>query len=179
LKRHLTIFLVVLMPFSVFAETNTGKVKVLMEALGLLDMWSTQIASGKIQSEKMGQQTLDQMMSQLNPNEEFKKRFSDAYKSYMKKVVAPWSPQEIVEVWAKYYGPNFTEEELDKLIEFYTSELGKKDVAATKLTMVQFTEHFQKEVQPIYTKATKEYIEELKIVASECKCSKKKSITTK
>jgi hypothetical protein len=162
------------MPFSTYAETNTAKVKVLMEALGQLDMWNTQIESGKVQSEKLGQQALDQITSQLNPNEEFKKRFFDAYKNYMKKVVAPWSAQEIVDVWAKYYGPNFTEEELDKLIEFYTSDLGKKDVAATKLTMVQFTEHFQREIQPIFANATKEYIEELKIVASECKCSKKK-----
>lgn len=179
MKRQLIIFLVALMPFSAYAEINTDKVKVLMEALGMLDMWRTQIASGKVQSEKLGQQTLDQLMSQLNPNEEFKKRFSEAYKNYMKKVATPWSAQEIVDVWAKYYGPNFTEEELDKLIEFYTSDLGKKDVAATKLALAQFTEHFQREAQPIHANATKEYIEDLKIVATECKCSKKKPLSTR
>jgi hypothetical protein len=176
LKRQLIIFLLALMSFSTYAETNTDKVKVLMEAQGLLELWKTQIESGKVQSEKLGQQALGQITSQLTPNEEFKKRFSDAYKNYMDKVVAPWTAQEIVDVWAKYYGPNFTEEELDKLIEFYTSALGKKDVAATKLAMVQFTEHFQREIQPIFAKATKEYIEELKIVASECKCDNKKSV---
>jgi len=98
--------------------------------------------------------------------------------NYIKKVETPWSAQEIVDVWAKYYGPNFSEVELDKLIEFYTSDLGKKDVAVTKQTMAQFTEHFQKAAQPIYTNAINEYIEELKIVASECKCSKKKPLTT-
>jgi hypothetical protein len=174
LKRQLIVLLISVMPFCVFADTQTEKVKTLMEALGLIDMWGTQIQSGKAQSKKMGQQALDQMMAQLKPNETFKKRFVDAFNNYMKKLESPWSAQEIVDVWAKYYGPNFTEEELDQLIEFYTSDLGKKDVAVSKQAMVKFTEHFQKESQPILEKATREYIEELKIVASECKCQKKK-----
>lgn len=179
MKRQVTIILMVLiMPFSVLAETNTGKIKVLMEALGLIDMINYQIETQKTQTDKLGQQALDEMLSQLNPSQEFKLRFSEAYNNYVKKVESPWSSQEIVDVWAKFYGPNFTEEELDELIEFYTSDLGKKDVAVSKQTMVQFTEYFQRAAQPIFTKATKEYVEELKIVASDCKCSKKKPLTT-
>jgi len=60
----------------------------------------------------------------------------------------------------------FTEAELDKLIGFYTSDLGKKEVAVTKQATAQFTEHFQKALQPIYENAIKEYIQELKLVAA-------------
>ena len=90
-----------------------------------------------------------------------------------KKLEAPWSAEEIVDVWASYYGPHFTDEELDQLIEFYSSELGRKDVSVTKQAMVQFSEHFQREGQPILEKATQEYIEEMKILAKECNCRKK------
>jgi len=143
-----------------------------MEALGLIEMWSQQIELGKAQNEQMGRQALDQVLSQLNPSEEFRKRFSDATNNYIKKFETPWSAQEIVDVWAGYYGPNFTDEELDKLIKFYTSEIGKKDVAISKQTLTKFTEHFQRETQPIYEKAIREYIEELKIIAHECDCRK-------
>ena len=155
------------------AETNSEKIKKLMEVVGLLDIWSEQIELGKKQNEEMGQQILDQLMSQLNPNEEYRKRLTDAYNNYMKNLEAPWSAEDIVEVWASYYGPNFTDDELDKLIGFYSSDLGRKDVAVTKQAMVQFSEHLQRERQPILEKATQEYIDEMKIVAIECNCRKK------
>ena len=158
---------------SVAAEPSPVKIKKLMEAVGLLDIWSEQIELGKKQNKEMGEQMLEQFMSQLNPTEEFQKRFSDAFNNYIKKLEAPWSAEEIVDVWASYYGPHFTDEELDQLIEFYSSELGRKDVSVTKQAMVQFSEHFQREGQPILEKATQEYIEEMKILAKECNCRKK------
>lgn len=172
MRQKLIILLVALMPFSALADSKADKVKTLMDALGLTETWTTQIQAVKTQTEKMGQQTLDQVLAQLNPNEEFKKRLANAYANYTKKLVIPWSDQKIVDVWVGYYGPNFTEEELDKLIEFHTSDLGKKDIAAKKQAMVKFIEDYQKAWQPVLTKANKEYVEELKTVAAECNCKK-------
>ena len=160
------------MPISAIPDTSTEKIKTLMDALGLVDMFSQQIEFGRAQNEQIGRQALDQMLSQLNPSEEFRKRFSDATNNYINKLETPWSAEEIVDIWAGYYGPNFTDEELDQLIEFYTSEIGKKDVAISKQTMTKFSEHLQKVSQPIFEDAITEYIEELKIVARECDCRK-------
>lgn len=158
--------------FSAVAEPSQGKIRQLMEVVGLLDIWTEQIELGKKQNKEMGEQMLDQLMSQLNPTDEFRKRFSDAFNNYIKKLEAPWSAEEIVEVWASYYGPHFTDDEVDRLIEFYSSELGKKDVSVSKQAMVQFSEYFQREGQAILGKATQEYIEEMKILAKECNCRK-------
>ena len=158
-----------------YAETDTTKVAKLMEVMGLLEMWQEQIEAGKAQSAQMGEKAMEQIMSQLNPSAEYKDRFSVAFNMYLKKLAAPWSAQEIVKIWAGYYGPHFTDDELDRLIAFYTSDLGKKDIAATKQAMTQFTEHFQKASRPIFDNATKEYIDDLKIVAHECNCQKKPS----
>lgn len=155
-----------------YADERTDKIRDLMEALGLLEMWSQQMEMGKEQSETMGQQLIDQMMSQLNPNEEFQERFTVAFNNFMSKVETPWSAQEIVDVWASYYGPAFTNEELDQLIAFYTSPLGKKDVRVTKDAMVSFTNHFQAAAQPIMEAATNEYVQDLQIIAKECNCAK-------
>jgi hypothetical protein len=146
-----------------------------METLGLIETWSKQIESGKVQSEKMGQQALDQLLAQINPNDAFKKRFTESYQNYLGKVSSPWTAKEIVAVWSEYYSPNFTEAELDKLIEFYTSDLGKKDVEVSNQTTVKFTEHFQNAMNPIHIKAVKEYVAEMKIIATECKCPRKQA----
>lgn len=175
MKRKLIILLIALMPFPAFSETHTEKVKALMEARGLFDTLETQFATIKAQSEKMGQQGLEQILAQLNPNEAYKQRFAAANKSYMEKMLAPFASQDIVDFFVSHYGQNLTDQELDKLIEFYTSDLGKKEIAASKQAAIAFTDHYYKEVMPVtFTKVTKEYAEELKKIAIECKCSKKK-----
>jgi len=172
--KWLLIFLLITLPSSMAnAQTDTAKVAKLMEVMGLLEMWQEQIEAGKTHNAQIGEKAMEQIMSQLNPSLEYKARFSAAFNTYLKKLEAPWSAQEIVNVWANYYGPHFTDDELDRLIAFYTSDLGRKDIAATKRAMTQFTEHFQKASQPIFDKATKEYIDNLKIVARECNCQKK------
>ena len=159
-------------PFYVLADSKSEKLKNLMEAQGLLSMFEQQLAMGEEQSKVYGQQMLDQFMAQMNPNEEFQKRFSDAFNNFILKISTPWGAEEIVAVWGDYYGKYFTDKELEELYVFYTSELGKKEVAANKSALTEFSVHFQKLGEPIFQKATQRYIEELKLVATECKCRK-------
>ncbi len=158
----------------VMADDRSEKVRSLMEAQGLLSMFEQQLTMGKVQNEKMGQQVIEQILSQLNPNEEFQRRFEVAFLTFMGKVETPWSATEIVSVWSEYYGTQFSDKELDELVEFYTSNIGKKEVSASKIALVKFTEHFQALGEPIMEKAMQEYIDELKITAKECNCVKKK-----
>ncbi len=154
------------------ANENESQIKTLMEAQGLLEMFENQIKMGKVEGEKMGDQMMEQMMSQMNPNKEFKSRFKLAFDNFMKKLQSPWGAKEIVMVWGDYYGKHFSNEELDQLIVFYTSPIGKKEVSASKLALTEFTNHFQKLSEPLFNSALQEYIKELKIVALECKCKK-------
>jgi len=172
MKKLLIAFLIAAFPFLALADAKSEKLKSLMEAQGLLSMFEEQLAMGEEQSKVYGQQMLDQFMAQMNPNEEFQKRFSDAFNNFMSKISTPWGAEEIVAVWGDYYGKYFTEKELEELHNFYTSELGKKEVAASKSALTEFTVHFQKLGEPIFQNATQEYIQELKVVATECKCRK-------
>lgn len=170
--KRIFLILVLFISNSALADSRNEKIQTLMEAQGLLEMFEQQIELGKQQSEQIGQQAIDQMMSQLNPSEEFKKRFTTAFNTFMSKVEAPWGAKEIVDVWAKYYGSGFTNEELDQLIDFYTSPLGSKEVNVSKGAMVSFSKHFQDASEPIMQTAMSEYINDLKVIARECNCSK-------
>lgn len=172
MKNILLAFLLAAFPLGTLADTKSEKLKSLMEAQGLLSMFEEQLTIGEEQSKVYGQQMLDQILSQMDPNEEFQKRFSNAFNSFMSEISTPWGAEEIVAVWGDYYGKHFTEKELEELHNFYTSELGKKEVVASKISLTEFTLHFQKLGEPIFQKATQKYIQELKTVASECKCRK-------
>jgi len=172
MKKVILVFLLAVLPNVTMAENKEEKIKQLMEAQGLISMFESQLEMGRAQSEKVGKQALDQLLSQINPNEEFQVRFSTAFNNFMEKVRPPWGAEEIVSVWAHYYGQHFTEKELDSLVEFYTSSIGQKEVKASKNALTEFTVHFQKLGEPIFQKAVQEYIQELKLVAKECNCQK-------
>lgn len=172
MKKVIPIILLTVFPICAMAGDKDHKIRELMEAQGLLSMFEEQLEMGKIQNEKIGKQMMDQLLSQINPDEEFQARFSSAFNNYMSKVSAPWGAEEIVSVWGQYYGQHFTDNELDSLIEFYTSPIGQKEVKASKSALTEFTVHFQKLGEPIFQKATQEYIQELKLVAQECDCQK-------
>lgn len=157
-----------------YAGNREEKIQTLMEAQGLLKTFEQQLEIGHKQASVQGKQMYDQMMSQMDPGEKFKKRFKVAYNKFLKSLETPWTAKEIVAVWARYYGPKFTDEELDQLIKYYKSDLGQKEVAASREAFVQFNDHFVKEGQPVMQKAVENYVNDLKQIANECNCVRKK-----
>jgi hypothetical protein len=171
--RKVILILFLAFPCLAYSGPREAKIETLMKAQGLLEMWQQHIDYGKKEGNKQAKQIVDQMLSKLNPSDEYRSRFERAYMNFITKLQDNWTAQQIVDVWAKYYGPNFSDEELDELVSFYTSDIGKKDVKATKSAMVEFTAYFQAENEPILEKATNEYMDELKVIARECNCRKK------
>lgn len=172
MMKIISAMLLVLYPLLATANDKDEKLRHLMEAQGLLAMFESQLEINKTQSEKVGKQALDQLLAELNPNEKFQKSFAVAFNSYLEKVNAPWGAEEIVRVWGQYYGKHFAENEIDSLIEFYTSPLGQKEVNASKTALTEFSVHFQKLGESIFLNATQEFIKEIKRVAQECNCQK-------
>ncbi|MET0066957.1 MAG: hypothetical protein ABW076_11495 [Candidatus Thiodiazotropha sp.] len=157
------------------AYDREARIKQLMEAQGLLQTFNQQLELAKIKNHEDGRQILDQVLTQLNPPAEFQARFENAYTTFIEKIEAPWTAQEIVEVWSQHYGSHFTNGEIDQLLEYYTSALAQKEVIASRQALKAFTEHFQNARKPILQEALSEYIEEMKMIARECKCSAPRS----
>ena len=155
-----------------FAGDRTEKVRVLMEAQGLVQVFQQQLDAGRVEQRREAKQVLDQMMAQLKPTKEFDARFRSAFEEYLKELQVPWTAQDIVDVWARYYGAAFTDHELDQLVAYYTSPLGKKDVMASQAAVPKFTRHFRELSQPLLERATKNFITRLQVIAKECGCKK-------
>lgn len=155
------------------AADRPAKIRALMQAEGLVQSYGEQLRFGKEQSRKQAQQVLDQMLADLDPSPEYVRRFKEAYEQFTKAMEWPWSAEDVVNVWAKYYGEQFTDEELDQLVAFYTSPLGKKDIVATQKALPEFNNHFAELSKPVVERATKAYKERLQAIAKECNCNKK------
>jgi len=170
--RCILITTLILLSSSVFAGDKDTIIKKLMEAQGLLQTFEQQLDLGRQQSREQGRSMLNQMMSRLNPTPEFHKRFEEAFKSFMSEVETPWGAEEIVDVWAKYYGDKFTAEELNNLLSFYSSPLAQKEVIASREALVSFSNHFSEAGKPIAKKAISNFITNLRLVAKQCNCKK-------
>jgi len=171
--RFLFLVAICAVSFSAGAADRTAKVHALMDAQGYLAMWDQQLAAGKQHGRQEAQQLLDQMLTSLNPPPEFDAKFRGVMDEYMNALQSPWSAQDIVDVWADKYGSRFTDQELDGLLAYYTSPLGKKDVAATQAAMPEFMNHFTELYKPIMAKATQDYVQNLKRIVHDCACKKK------
>jgi hypothetical protein len=170
--RTIALSLLVLMSSTCFAADRTEKIRTLMEAQGLVQMFQQQIDSGRLEQRKQAKAALGQIMAQLKPTKEFDSRFRSAFDEFLKSVETPWSAQDIVVIWAKVYGERFSDQELDGLVAFYTSPLGKKDVMAAQEALPELTEHFSALSKPLLERATHNFIERLQLLTQECKCKK-------
>jgi hypothetical protein len=143
-----------------------------MEAQGLTQIFDQQINNSRLQARQQIKQVMDQLMTQLKPTKEYEARFRSASEEFIKALETPWTAQDIVEQLSKTYGARFTDQEIDGLVAYYTSPLGKKDVLVTKEAIPELQKHFSALLTPIIERATKDYIQRLQLIAKECKCKK-------
>lgn len=84
--RHLVIAFSIIFSSHVFADSKSKKIEDLMQTLGLVETWTQQIEQGRIYNKRISSQILHQILSQLNPNEEFQKKFKEASDVFLKKL---------------------------------------------------------------------------------------------
>ncbi len=156
------------------ADTKSEKVAELVEAQGLLDRWAAQIEHGQDFSRAQEQTIVDQTLSRLNPNEEFRQRFSSAIREFKEATAAPWmTAEQMVEIYSSFYGPHFSEAEVDELIAFYSSNLGQKDVRSTRMATAEFVELLKNRfLDRPRVDHVRKFTDQMHLIARECNCAK-------
>lgn len=171
--RKLLIAVALLLASEAHAADRADKMRALMEAQGLAATFDQQMQAGREQVRANARQMLDQLMAGLKPDPTYQQKFRLAADAYIEELQAPWSAQQVVDVWAGIYGAQFTDAELDKLLAWYTSPLAQKEVTVTRASLLQFSAHFQEQYKPIMERATAAYVQKLKALAAECNCQRK------
>ena len=155
-----------------FASERNEKVRVLMDAQGLLKMFQAQMDAGKEETRNQAKQMFDQMLAGMSPSKEFKLRFQRASEGFIDSLTTPWTAEDVVKEWANAYAKDFSDKELDQLLAYYLSPLGRKEVAAAERAMPILNAYFSERAKPVIERSTKKYIEDLQLIAKECNCRK-------
>jgi hypothetical protein len=77
-------------------------------------------------------------------------------------------------VWAKYYGASFTEDELDALIQHYSSPLAQKEIIASREALQKFSSHLAESSVQLQTETLQHFQSDLKEILIKCNCKKEK-----
>jgi hypothetical protein len=67
-------------------------------------------------------------------------KFEQVFTQYIERCSTMFTAKEFVETWSRFYGKNLSEVELEKILAYYKSSAGKKDVAASQAAMVGFSQ---------------------------------------
>ncbi len=99
--------------------------------------------------------------------------FSSAIREFKEAAAAPWTAEHMVEIYSSFYGPHFSEAEVDELIAFYSSNLGQKDVRSTRLAAAEFAELLKNRFldQP-WVDPVRKFADQMHLIARECNCAK-------
>lgn len=177
--NRLIIFLILTLPIHAFANGVEEKTRKLFEVQGVLSYYQEWIDQSRTQEKEESKQVIDQMLAQFNPSKEFKDRFSKAGDKFIKALQTDRTAEQIIEVMIQYHASKFTEQELDGLIAFYSSDLGKKDVAVGKDANQFISQYYKAENDRIRTTATNDFVKDLQLIAMQCNCTKQPALKKK
>lgn len=156
--------------FGALADEASKKQKVdrLIDALGLRQTF----AQAAEQQKEMAKKAVGPLMKQLTDEmlasvPEVKERFTKALETYTENVCAKMSPDELATTYGTLFGAHFSEAELDQLLQYYGSELGKKEVLASQQTNAEYVRLVQKESQERMTKALTQLKSEIMTIVAE------------
>ena len=155
------------------APSRIEKIESLMRAQGLVEMFDQQLQLGREACKKQADDMLSQMFASLKVTPEYDAKLREAAHAFVEEAGLNWTARDIVDAWAQYYAPNFTDAELDQLLAFYESPLAQKEVAVSRAAMAQLSAEFQKRSEPIVQAATQNFIDRVQQIAKDCNCNKK------
>lgn len=167
---------VLLMTFALGAQAteveHSAKVLKLLEVQGMQSIFEDQMRVREEYRKRSVQVMVDETLKRLKPNAGFRKKFNAAAMELFNALQPPWSNQEVVDIWAGIYGSKFSDQELDLLLEFYSSPVAQKETSVGRESLIEFSQYLQMQYMPVEQKAVQQYVARMQQLGKECHCKK-------
>lgn len=129
-------------------SARQAKISKIIEAQGLQQMFQQQLDQSKAQASDLGKSLYRKMLSESGITDgQENPKLEAVFSRYIERCSTMFTAKEFVETWSRFYGNNLSEAELDKILAYYKSSVGKKDVAASQAAMVGFSQVMSAESQ--------------------------------
>ncbi|MRD48069.1 DUF2059 domain-containing protein [Caenimonas koreensis DSM 17982] len=120
--------------------TRRETIAKIVEAQGLTQMFQQQLDQGKASASDIGKNIVQKMLAETGaPRGQTDPRLEQVFQRYLERCAAMFSARELVDTWSQFYGKDLTESELDQILAYYQSPVGKKDVFASQTAMTGFS----------------------------------------
>lgn len=128
--------------------TRKEKIANIIEAQGLMQMFQQQLDQSKASAGDLGKSIAKKLISESKlAEEQVNPKFEAIFSRYMERTATMFSAKEFVDTWTTFYGKNLLESELDQILAYYQSPVGKKDVLASQVAMVGFGQTMSTQMQ--------------------------------
>lgn len=119
--------------------TRQDKIAKIIEAQGLTQLIQQQLDQSKESASEMGKDIAKKLLSESGVADgKQNPKVEQILRRYMERCAAMFSSKELVEIWATFYGKSLSDSELDQVLAYYQSPVGRKDVLATQVAMTGF-----------------------------------------
>lgn len=147
--------------------THEEKITELVSLTGLAETLDQSRTSSRVEAHKLSDQLLDQIFDDPGALDvEQRKKIAAAARRFSDACADSLDVDEAVAKWGEYYAASLSEEELDDVLRYYRSPVGRKDVAATKAAMPLWLAYLSSHREASMQLAVKRYSAELEQIMS-------------
>jgi hypothetical protein len=143
--------------------SKRAKITALAKVQGLEQMFQQQLDQSKASIAALGNDIFEKTMKEngaaASPDDP---KAKEILKRYMERAALIYTAKEYADTWSRSYGKDLSEADLDKMLAYYRSPLGQRDVRATQAAMINFSEVVAKESQARLGALIEEMIKDLK-----------------
>jgi hypothetical protein len=159
-------FLLLAMMFVISAHASANepvrqaKIAEIMEAQRLLQMFQQQLDQAKVQASELGRDIYQKVLAESGGKENPKLEL--VFTRYIERCSTIFTAEEFVEIWSRFYGSELSEADLDGILAYYQSSIGKKDVVASQAALLGFSQVMSTEGQKRFNDAFGQLMTDLK-----------------
>lgn len=116
--------------------TRRDKIAEIIETQGLTQMLQQQMDQSKASVNDIGRNIARKILAERGiPEGQQNPKLEQVFRDYLERSTAMFSAKEIIDVWSTLYGNNFSEAELDQVLAYYKSSVGRKEAMANQVAM--------------------------------------------
>ena len=164
--RARALFLVALLAWgaaSADEATRRGKIAEIFEIQGLSQMLQQQMEESKAAAGEIGKSIVKKILAEKGiPEGQQNPQLEQVFRDYLERSATMFSAKELVDTWSTFYGENLSESELDQVLAYYKSPVGRKDVIANQLAMPRFGEFMRTQQQKRMNASIGQFMAEVK-----------------
>jgi hypothetical protein len=135
----------------------------LVSAQGLKSMLEQQQTQMEASSIEFGKGMFQKMLSDFGvPENQQNPRLKKAFEDYLTRCSTMFTVDEYVDAWVSQYGKDVSEEDLKKILAYYESPIGRKDVQASQAALTAFTQTVEAESQKRMQHSVSQFVADMK-----------------